>query len=205
MSKTVDYYFSPISPWTYLGHARFADMAKRHGAAVNVKPADFGKVFPVSGGLPLAKRAPQRQAYRLVELKRFRDHLKLPLNLQPKFFPAPARPGGAIHRRRGPRRRQLRGDAPRGRDIARLLGGGAQHRRCRNPGRDLQGAGHERRGSWRLRRSRKRSRPSTRLIRRRPWRATCSARPAMSSTARSSGGRTGSSSSSARSAHEPHK
>src|ERR1039457_4658254 len=89
MSKTVDYYFSPMSPWTYLGHARFADMAKRHDAAVNVKPADFGKVFPVSGGLPLAKRAPQRQAYRMLELKRFRDHLKLPLNLQPKFFPVP--------------------------------------------------------------------------------------------------------------------
>ena len=90
MSKTVDYYFSPISPWTYLGHARFADMAQRHGAAVRVKPVDFGKVFPVSGGLPLARRAPQRQAYRMVELKRFRDHLRLPLNLQPKFFPAPA-------------------------------------------------------------------------------------------------------------------
>jgi carboxymethylenebutenolidase len=90
MGKTVDYYFSPISPWTYLGHARFADMAKRHGAAINVKPVDFGKVFPLSGGLPLAKRAPQRQAYRMVELKRFRDHLKLPLNLQPKYFPAPA-------------------------------------------------------------------------------------------------------------------
>ena len=89
MSKTVDYYFSPMSPWTYLGHARFADMAKRHDAAVNVKPADFGKVFLVSGGLPLAKRAPQRQAYRMLELKRFRDHLKLPLNLQPKFFPVP--------------------------------------------------------------------------------------------------------------------
>ncbi len=89
MSKTVDYYFSPMSPWTYLGHARFADMAKRHGAAINVKPVDFGKVFPVSGGLPLAKRAPQRQAYRMVELKRFRDYLKVPLNLQPKFFPVP--------------------------------------------------------------------------------------------------------------------
>jgi len=89
MSKTVDYYFSPISPWTYLGHARFAEMAQRYGAAVKVKPVDFGKIFPVSGGLPLPKRAPQRQAYRLVELKRFRDHLKLPLNLQPKFFPAP--------------------------------------------------------------------------------------------------------------------
>ena len=90
MSKTVDYYFSPSSPWTYLGHARFAKMAKRHCAAVNVKPADLGKIFPASGGLPLAQRAPQRQAYRLVELKRFRDHLKLPLNLQPKFFPVPA-------------------------------------------------------------------------------------------------------------------
>jgi carboxymethylenebutenolidase len=90
MVKTVDYYFSPISPWTYLGHARFADMAQRHGAVIKVKPVDFGKVFPVSGGLPLAKRAPQRQAYRLVELKRFRDHLKLPLTLQPKYFPAPA-------------------------------------------------------------------------------------------------------------------
>lgn len=89
MSKTVDYYFSPVSPWTYLGHARFAEMAKRYGAAINVKPVDFGKIFPASGGLPLAKRAPQRQAYRLAELKRFRDHLKLPLNLQPKFFPAP--------------------------------------------------------------------------------------------------------------------
>jgi len=92
MSKIVDYYFSPISPWTYLGHARFTDIAKRHGAVINVKPADFGKVFPVSGGLPVAKRAPQRQAYRMVELKRFRDYLKLPLNLQPKFFPVPADP-----------------------------------------------------------------------------------------------------------------
>jgi 2-hydroxychromene-2-carboxylate isomerase len=90
MGKTVDYYFSPISPWTYLGHARFADMAQRHGAIVKVKPVDFGKVFPVSGGLPLAKRAPQRQAYRMVELKRFRDYLKMPLNMQPRFFPVPA-------------------------------------------------------------------------------------------------------------------
>ena len=51
-------------------------------------PVDLGgKVFPVSGGLPLAKRAPQRLAYRLVELKRFGAHLGVPLNLQPKFFP----------------------------------------------------------------------------------------------------------------------
>jgi 2-hydroxychromene-2-carboxylate isomerase len=85
--KTVDYYLSPMSPWTYLGHARFVEIAKRHGAAIRVKPVDFGKVFPASGGLPLAKRAPQRQAYRLVELKRWQAHLGVPLTIQPKFFP----------------------------------------------------------------------------------------------------------------------
>ena len=86
--KVVDYYFSPVSPWTYLGHERFAKIAARHGASVNAKPVDYGVIFPVSGGLPLGKRAPQRQAYRLVELARWRDHLGIPLTVQPKFFPA---------------------------------------------------------------------------------------------------------------------
>ena len=88
MSDSVDYYFSPQSPWAYLGHQRLADIARTAGVAINVLPVDFGgKVFPVSGGLPLAQRAAQRQAYRLVELKRFSEHLGLPLNLRPKYFP----------------------------------------------------------------------------------------------------------------------
>lgn len=85
--KVVDYYFSPVSPWTYLGHARLADAAKRLGATVNAKPVDYGVIFPVSGGLPLGKRAPQRQAYRLMELARWREHLAVPLTIQPKHFP----------------------------------------------------------------------------------------------------------------------
>ena len=87
MRRTVDYYFAPQSPWAYLGHARFAALLDTHGAQVRVRPMDLGKVFPISGGLPLPKRAPQRQAYRLVELRRFADWLRLPLNLQPAFFP----------------------------------------------------------------------------------------------------------------------
>ena len=88
MGRTVDYYFAPQSPWAYLGHQRLADMVQRHGATVRVMPIDLGgKVFPISGGLPLGQRAPQRQAYRLLELQRFSQHLKVPLNLKPKYFP----------------------------------------------------------------------------------------------------------------------
>lgn len=87
MPAQIDYYFSLNSPWTYLGSQRFEAMVKRYGASVAVTPVDFGQIFPQSGGLPLAKRAPQRQAYRLVELKRWRDHLGVPLNLQPAHFP----------------------------------------------------------------------------------------------------------------------
>lgn len=87
MSKSINYYLVPQSPWAYMGHARFVSMAQKHGATVRVLPMDLGQVFPVSGGLPLGKRAPQRQAYRLVELARFRDALGLPLHVQPQFFP----------------------------------------------------------------------------------------------------------------------
>jgi 2-hydroxychromene-2-carboxylate isomerase len=88
MPQTVDYYFAPQSPWAYLGHQRLRDVAKAAGASVRVLPVDLGgKVFPISGGLPLGQRAPQRQAYRLVELKRFSEHLNAPLNLHPRYFP----------------------------------------------------------------------------------------------------------------------
>lgn len=87
MTTAIDYYFAPQSPWTYLGHQRLADMAQAAGIAIRVRPIDLGRVFPVSGGVQLKDRPKQRQAYRLVELARFRDHLKLPLNLEPQYFP----------------------------------------------------------------------------------------------------------------------
>ena len=89
MAAHIDYYFAPQSPWAYLGHQRFWDIASRAGATLQVLPVDLGKIFPRSGGLPLGQRAPQRQAYRLVELRRFADWLGLPLNLHPSHFPVP--------------------------------------------------------------------------------------------------------------------
>ncbi|MBP7062554.1 2-hydroxychromene-2-carboxylate isomerase [Ferrovibrio sp.] len=89
MTISIDYYTFLGSPWAYLGSRRLEAMLTRHGATARIIPMDAANVFSVSGGLPLAKRAPQRQAYRLVELARWRDFLDVPLTLQPKFFPKP--------------------------------------------------------------------------------------------------------------------
>ena len=84
----IDYYASLNSPWTHLGAARIEAMAARHNATLRIWPVDFGTIFAGSGGLPLPKRSPQRQAYRMQELARWRDHLGIPINLQPRHFPA---------------------------------------------------------------------------------------------------------------------
>src|SRR5215217_8648395 len=87
MAITIDYYLSLNSPWTFIGSAPFAEIARRYGASVNVKPAKFGPIFEQTGGLPLPKRSPQRRAYRMMELRRWREVLGIPINLEPKHFP----------------------------------------------------------------------------------------------------------------------
>jgi 2-hydroxychromene-2-carboxylate isomerase len=84
MTKTVDYFFAANSPWTYMGHARFVAIARHAGAHVAVRPVDMARVFAASGGLPLPQRPLQRQLYRMTELKRWREHLGIPINLEPK-------------------------------------------------------------------------------------------------------------------------
>src|SRR5437868_10131300 len=88
MSVTIDYYISLNSPWTYMGSALLAEVARRNGATVNVKPAKFGPIFEKTGGLPLPKRSPERRAYRLMELKRWREVRNIPLVLQPRHSPS---------------------------------------------------------------------------------------------------------------------
>jgi 2-hydroxychromene-2-carboxylate isomerase len=97
MGLEIDYYFAPQSPWTYLGHERFRSMAQRVNAKIRVRPIDLGgRVFPVSGGVPLGQRAPQRQAYRLAELRRFADWLGLPIHTNPTFFPVRGDPAAHL-------------------------------------------------------------------------------------------------------------
>ncbi len=96
MNKTVDYFMTPVSPFVYMGHARFREICAKHQTKINLRVMDLGKVFPASGGLPLKDRPPQRRAYRMMELKRWRDFLGVPLNPEPKHFPVPAEPAATL-------------------------------------------------------------------------------------------------------------
>ncbi|MFG6157641.1 2-hydroxychromene-2-carboxylate isomerase [Halomonas sp. 1390] len=96
MTKTIRYYYTHVSPWSYLGHERLGDIAARHGAIIDPVPVSMGAIFPKTGGLPLAKRAPERQAYRLVELRRWPQRLGIPLNVEPAHFPTDDRPSARL-------------------------------------------------------------------------------------------------------------
>jgi 2-hydroxychromene-2-carboxylate isomerase len=87
MPRVIDYYFSLVSPWAYIGHGPFMDIVERHGVEINYKPVFLGRVFAETGGLPLAQRHPARQRYRLVELQRWREKRGLSFHLQPKHWP----------------------------------------------------------------------------------------------------------------------
>ncbi|HZH11045.1 MAG TPA: 2-hydroxychromene-2-carboxylate isomerase [Microvirga sp.] len=87
MPRVIDYYFSLVSPWAYIGHAPFMEIVQRHGAEVNFKPVFLGRVFSETGGLPLPQRHPARQRYRLVELQRWREKRGLSFNIAPKHWP----------------------------------------------------------------------------------------------------------------------
>lgn len=83
----LDYYFTLISPFSYMGHRRLRSIAAPFDVALSYKPVRLAKIFEATGGLPPAKRHPSRQAWRMSELKRWSVRLECPLNLQPKFFP----------------------------------------------------------------------------------------------------------------------
>jgi 2-hydroxychromene-2-carboxylate isomerase len=89
MSRTIDYWFTLASPWAFLGHQAFLDLAKREGVAVRYKPVQLAEVFPHTGGLPLPKRHPARQRYRVLELQRWREARGIALKLNPKHWPLP--------------------------------------------------------------------------------------------------------------------
>ena len=83
----IDYYFTPISPYTYLCGVRPAEIATAHDATLTYRPVDLMNVFSRTGGQPPAERHLNRQEYRAQDLLRRAMMTGLPLVGKPAFFP----------------------------------------------------------------------------------------------------------------------
>ncbi|MGR3616401.1 MAG: 2-hydroxychromene-2-carboxylate isomerase [Paracoccaceae bacterium] len=88
----INFYFSTLSPYTYLAGGRLEQIASQHGASVSYKPLDIMGLFARTGGTPPKDRHPSRQGYRKEDLVRQAARADLPLNVQPMFWPTNAAP-----------------------------------------------------------------------------------------------------------------
>lgn len=84
----IDYYYTALSPWAYLGHAAIRDVADRHGVRLNARPVLISAVWAASGSVPLPQRSATRQRYRFIELQRYAELRGLPI----VYKPAPVDP-----------------------------------------------------------------------------------------------------------------
>ena len=108
MSKQVTVYYALQSPWTYFGWARLRELVAQSGATAHYRPIQIAPVFEASGTLVLAQRPKQRQAYRLMELRRWRDHLGIPQISTPSTSPSTIARGADRDRASPARRRHRR-------------------------------------------------------------------------------------------------
>ena len=84
----IEYFYSLASPFSFLGSEKFQTIVKKCNAEIVEKPCDLvGGIFSKTGGVPVPQRSPQRQKYRLDELKRWSEFLNIKINIKPKYFP----------------------------------------------------------------------------------------------------------------------
>ena len=189
MPRQVDYYFSFQSPWAYIGHKLFREVANTYDLKVNHKPVVLVDLFSETGGLPLMKRHPVRQRYRMVELQRWRDKRGLNFHLQPANWPFNARLAdgvviAAIEAGHDPDPYLRRAFAAVWEDQLNLADPATWLNWPTIPGFPAS--------NWSSVRDPTRSARSMSKTARMRWRPTCSDRRSMCSTARYSGDRTGS-------------
>jgi 2-hydroxychromene-2-carboxylate isomerase len=88
----IDYYFSTISPFTYLAGVRMEEVASRHNASIKYIPIDIAGLFSRTGGVAVKERHPARLEMRAQELARQSAKHGLPMNLDPPFRAVNAAP-----------------------------------------------------------------------------------------------------------------
>ncbi len=89
MSATVEYHFSMVSPWAFIGHDAFHKAMARRNVKIDYKPIALLEIFEEHGTPLPPKRHPSRQKMRWLELQRWRERRELTFNLKPAFWPFP--------------------------------------------------------------------------------------------------------------------
>lgn len=89
---TIRYYFSVLSPWSYLAGTRLEDLAHRIGADILYKPFDILALYTRIGAPAPGERPVGREVYRAQELQRWSARLGMQLNLKPAHWPTNAAP-----------------------------------------------------------------------------------------------------------------
>ena len=87
MKESIKFYMVPISPWTYLGMPRLKTLSKKYNVSIKIKPIDLFYIYKKLGTKIVADRPSAIQKNRISELKRWRNHLGIKLNVKPKYFP----------------------------------------------------------------------------------------------------------------------
>ena len=73
-----------------MGLDALVELADKHGREIALKPTDVGRTWSETGsGRPLGERPDVMKSYRLLELPRWAAWREIPVNSEPKHFPAP--------------------------------------------------------------------------------------------------------------------
>lgn len=97
MTKTIDYYYSTRSNFTYLGAARLNALAKAHGRTIVHRPILLSVTMPPIGGMPFGERPTMLRNYAMNDALRCAAHLGISLQREPIHHEGPVElPSGIV-------------------------------------------------------------------------------------------------------------
>ncbi len=91
----IDYFLFPLSPFSYLAGLKLEAIAARRGAEIAYRPVELFRIFAETGTAQVKDRHPSRQKYRLSDIARVARAERLPVNIQPAFWPTNPVPASA--------------------------------------------------------------------------------------------------------------
>ncbi len=96
MSRHLDFFFAHTSPWTYFATPRVREIVEDQGLDLHLRPYNIFSVFKKNGTKAVGDRPLPVQKNRLNELRRWSEHLQMPVNVHPKHFPVDPTPSAKM-------------------------------------------------------------------------------------------------------------